>query len=140
MNLNAKLGEMEFDGLVTGLNPPVIVGSGEIAALAGGASGETSGETASGTESPAECLIKRGTLLKLADGALSVYDGEGEPDCILCDDTMVGPEENAAATVYLAGCFNPEKVEAATGYTLSEDDKAALRIKNIYFKAPHEAK
>lgn len=139
MNLNAKLGEMEFDGLITGLNPPVIVGGGEVAALTGEASGEVSGE-ASGTESPAESLLKRGTLLKLADGVLSVYDGEGEPDCILCDDTVVGTEENAAVTVYLAGCFNPEKVEAATGYTLSEDDKAALRIKNIYFKAPHEAK
>jgi len=34
MYLSKKLGEMEYDGLITGLEPPAIVGAGTIAALA----------------------------------------------------------------------------------------------------------
>lgn len=34
MNLSKKLGEMEYDGLITGLEPPAIVGAGTIAQLA----------------------------------------------------------------------------------------------------------
>lgn len=136
MNLNAKIGEMEFDGLVTGLNPPVVVGGGEIAALA---AEEPSEDGASEGEALTERMLKRGTLLKKEDGVLNVYDGDGEPDCILCDDTEVGTDENVNVTVYLAGCFNLGKVETVTGCTLSEEDKDVLRTKNIYFKAPHEA-
>lgn len=121
MNLYSKIGDMEFDGLITDLNPPVIVGGGELSSL---------------TEA---AVLKRGTLLAKADGMLCVHDGSGEADCILCDDTEVGTESSVNVTVYLAGCFNPEKVEAATGCAISEDDKNVLRTKNIYFKAPQAA-
>lgn len=117
--LSRKLGEMEFDGLVTDLNPPVRIGGGAIAAAA------------------ADILLERGTLLgKAADtGKLSLYDGTTTPDCILCDDTEIGTTEDVAAAVYMAGCFNPDKITVADGYTLTVADKDKLRERGIVFKA-----
>lgn len=116
--LNKKLGSMEYDGLITGLNPPIRVDGGTIAKL----------------ETPA--LLKRGTLLgKSEDGLLSVYGGTGTPDCILCDDTEVGNDEDVPVDVYAAGCFDPEKVTVAEGYTITQADKDKLRAYSIIFKA-----
>ena len=73
--LHQKLGSMEYDGLITGLTPPIRVDGGVIAKMA------------------APTLLKRGTLLgKAGTGLLAAYDGTGTPDCILCDDTEVGTE------------------------------------------------
>jgi len=120
--LNQKLGSMEYDGLITGLNPPVRVDGGTIAKLT------------------APVMLKRGTLLGRGDdGLLSVYGGTGTPDCILCDDTAVGTEENAEVTVYTAGCFDPEKVSVAEGYTVTQADKDKLRAYSIIFKAASPA-
>lgn len=120
--LNRKLGEMEYDGLITGLNPPVRFGGGLIAKL----------DTAA--------TLKRGTLLgKDADGKLSVYGGTGTPEGILCDDTEVGTEEDVPVVIYAAGCFDPEKVTVAEGYTLTQDDKDKLRTYSIIFKAASPA-
>ena len=58
--LRQKLGSMEYDGLITGLNPPTRVDGGTIARL----------------EAPA--VLKRGTLLGKSDtGLLSVYAESG---------------------------------------------------------------
>lgn len=120
--LNRKLGEMEYDGLITGLNPPVRVGGGTIAKLS------------------AAATLKRGTLLgKDAGGKLSVYGGTGTPEGILCDDTEVGTEEDVPVVIYAAGCFDPEKVTVAEGYTLTQDDKDKLRTYSIIFKAASPA-
>ena len=73
--LHRKFGEMEYDGLITGLNPPVRVTGGAITKLSAAAE------------------LKRGTLLgKDSSGQLSVYDGSTTPEGILCDDTEVGTE------------------------------------------------
>ena len=120
--LRNKLGSMEYDGLITGLNPPVRVDGGTIAKL----------------EAPA--VLKRGTLLGKADsGLLSIYDGTGTPDCILCDDTEVGTAEDVPVDVYAAGCFDPEKVTVAEGYTITQADKDKLRAYSIIFKAASAA-
>ena len=120
--LHRKLGEMEYDGLITGLNPPVRVTGGTIAKL----------------EAPA--VLKRGTLLgKGEDGLLTVYGGTGTPDCILCDDTEVGAAEDVPVDVYAAGCFDPEKVTVAEGYTITQADKDKLRAYSIIFKAASAA-
>lgn len=118
-----KIGAMEYDGLITGLNPTARVTGGTIAKL---------------TEA---ATLKRGTLLgKNGDtGLLSVYDGTTTPDCILCDDTEVGAEEDAPAMVYAAGCFDPEKVTVAEGYAITEADKDKLRTYSIVFKAASPA-
>lgn len=116
--LRQKLGSMEYDGLITGLNPPTRVDGGTIAKLA------------------APATLKRGTLLGKADsGLLSVYDGTGTPDCILCDETEVGTAEDVPVDVYVAGCFDPEKVTVAEGYTITQADKDKLRTYSIVFKA-----
>ena len=116
--LRNKLGSMEYDGLITGLNPPTRVDGGTIAKLA------------------APATLKRGTLLGKADsGLLSIYDGTGTPDCILCDDTEVGTAEDVPVDVYVAGCFDPEKVTVGDGYTITQADKDKLRTYSIVFKA-----
>ena len=116
--LRQKLGSMEYDGLITGLNPPARVDGGTIAKLA------------------APATLKRGTLLGKADsGLLSIYDGTGTPDCILCDDTEVGTAEDVPVDVYVAGCFDPEKVTVGDGYTITQADKDKLRTYSIVFKA-----
>ena len=120
--LRQKLGSMEYDGLITGLNPPTRVDGGTIARL----------------EAPA--VLKRGTLLGKSDtGLLSVYDGTGTPDCILCDDTEVGTDEDVPVDVYAAGCFDPEKVTAAEGCTITPADRDKLRTYSIIFKAASPA-
>ena len=116
--LHQKLGSMEYDGLITGLNPPTRVDGGTIAKLT------------------APAVLKRGTLLGKADsGLLSIYDGTGTPDCILCDDTEVGAAEDAPVDIYVAGCFDPEKVTVAEGCTITQADKDKLRAYSIIFKA-----
>ena len=116
--LRQKLGSMEYDGLIAGLNPPTRVDGGTIAKLA------------------APTTLKRGTLLGKADsGLLSIYDGTGTPDCILCDDTEVGTAEDVPVDVYVAGCFDPEKVAVGDGYTITQADKDKLRTYSIVFKA-----
>ena len=116
--LRQKLGSMEYDGLITGLNPPTRVDGGTIAKLA------------------APATLKRGTLLGKADsGLLSIYDGTGTPDCILCDDTEVGTAEDVPVDVYVAGCFDPEKATVGDGYTITQADKDKLRTYSIVFKA-----
>ena len=117
-DLRQKLGSMEYDGLITGLNPPVRVDGGVIAKLEAGT------------------VLKRGTLLGRGDdGLLSVYDGAGTPDCILCDDTEVGTAEDVPVDIYVAGCFDPEKVTVAEGYTITQADRDKLRAYSIIFKA-----
>ncbi len=114
---------MEYDGLITGLNPPARVEGGVIGKLS------------------APATYKRGTLLgKSSDtGLLSIYDGSTTPDCILCDDTEIGTEEDVEAVVYAAGCFDPAKLTLAEGYTLTQADKDKLRTYSIIFKAASPA-
>ena len=121
--LSRKLGEMEHDGLVTGINPKVRIDGGTIAALGTAAT------------------YKRGTLLGKDDatGKLSLYDGATTPDCILCDETEIGTTEDVVVAAYMAGCFNPDKVIVADSYTLTEADKDKLRERGIVFKAASPA-
>ena len=120
MSTNGLIGKMEYDGLIAGLEPAAIVGAGLIL----------------GGESDTE--YKRGTAFsKNDDGKLVILGteaGEGTaltPDCIICEDTVVGTED-ALASVYVAGCFDPEKIIVADGYELTDKDKDALRVRGIY--------
>ena len=116
--LSKKIGDMEFDGLVTDLPPHIQVSGGVIA------------------KGAAMTTYKRGTVLGMSDGGtLSIYDGTGTPNCILCDDTDVGTEEDANVSVYISGCFNPNKVTLADSYELTADDIDQLRMRGIIFKA-----
>lgn len=129
--LSRKLGEMEYDGLITGMTPPTQVGAGTIAKL------------------DAEAVYRRGTVLTKSaqDGKLRILgttpptpeSGQTAdvytPDCILCDDTQVGTTDDVAVCVYTAGCFDPGKLTIAEGYTLTEADKDKLRGYGIVLRA-----
>lgn len=118
-NLNEKIGEMTFDGLVSDIVPQVIVGGGTLAAL---------------TEGTAD--LKRGAILSKdsTTGKLALMKSGETADCVLCDDITLGTAD-ANVAVYVAGCFDPDKVTVADGYSLTEADRDTLRTKNIYFKA-----
>lgn len=131
MNLNQKIGEMEYDGLISGVTPPVQTRGGIIRKLS------------------AAATLKRGTILAKSsgtagDGKLVVLgtaaasDEILTPDCILCDDVEVGSAD-VNAPVYTAGCFELGKVTVATSYTMTEADKEQLREYGIVFLAASAA-
>ena len=130
--LDSKIGEMTFDGLVTGLTPPVNVGGGIIRKLS------------------AAATLVRGTIMAKSSGTA----GDGKlvmlgttaaanetltPDCILCDDVPVGTAADAATAVYIGGCFDLGKCTLSSSYTITEDNKDKLRERGIIFKAPTDA-
>ena len=127
--LSKKLGEMEYDGLVTDIIPETEVRGKTIRKMA------------------AETVLKRGTILcmsgtdnKLVILGTTAADSETlTPDCILCDDVTVGTSDDVIATVYTAGCFNTDKVIVKSGYTITAADYDTLRKYGIVFKAASKA-
>ena len=126
-DLNRKVGDMEFDGLITELNPPVQVMGGTLSKLS------------TATKYP------RGTILARSSDDNKLYilgatdDDTLIPHSILCDDCEVGTDDDLNQAVYTAGCFHPGKVTVADGYTITETDLDNLRMRNIVFRLPHEA-
>ena len=122
-NLSRKVDSMEYDGLISGLTPQVKVGGGVIAKLS------------------AETTYVRGTVLaKNADGKLAILAGTpgATPNCILADDVVVGTDADVNVAIYEMGCFDPEKLTVANGYTITEADKDELRQRGIYLSAVSE--
>ena len=125
--LNRKVGEMEYDGLITDLNPPVQTRGAVIAKVSEAAA------------------YPRGTIFAKSSSNNMLYllgsTGVGTltPDCVLCDETKVGIEADVTAVVYTAGCFDPEKTTVKDGYAITEADRDKLRERNIVFKAAHDA-
>ena len=126
--LSKKIGEMSLDGLITDIKPAAEVRGGTIRKL-----------TAAAT-------LKRGTILAKSSGTagdgklvvLGTTAANNEtltPDCILCDDVEVGTAADEKTAVYTAGCFDPDKVSVASGYSITDDDKDNLRMRGIVFKA-----
>ena len=127
-NLSKKLGEMDFDGLLTDIKPAPEVRGGTIRKLS------------------AAATLKRGTILAkssgtggdgklVALGTTAVSNETLTPDCILCDDVEIGTAADENAAVYTAGCFDPDKVIVASGHSITESDKDNLRMRGIVFKA-----
>lgn len=54
------------------------------------------------------------------------------PSVILADDTLVGTADETAVA-YRSGNFNPEAVNEATGYAITEADRDTLRKYDIIF-------
>lgn len=126
--LNKKLGEMEYDGLITDSTPPVQVRGGVIA------------------KGAAAVTYPRGTIFakSTANKKLYVLGSTAESgdtltaDCILCDDTLV-EDADITAAMYTAGCFDPNKVTVKDSHTMSEAEKDKLRERGIVFKAAFPA-
>ena len=127
-NLSEKLGDMTFDGLITDVSPEVVIGGATIRKLGTAAT------------------IKRGTIMAKSstDGKLVILgttaaSGETlDPYAVICDDIDVGTSADVAAPVYIGGCFDPNKLTVASGYTITEADKDKLRAYVIIFKAALE--
>ena len=119
IELSSNLGDVEFDGLVTDVKPAVLIGGGTLSATT-------------------ETTFARGTLMARDGTALSAYAGTGTVDSILCDEITVAAGESENVTVYIAGCFDQNKVEEASDYELTDDDIAALRGLGIVFKSAQE--
>ena len=132
INLSKKLGDMNYDGLITDITPKTEVRGKTIRKLS------------------AKSTLKRGTILAMSSGTA----GDGKlvilgttaatnetltPDCILCDDIEVGTTDDVIACVYTAGCFDSNKVTVKSGYTITAADFDALRKYNIVFKAASAA-
>ena len=115
--LSEKLGEVEYDGLIAGVNPK----KGVIA----------------GPE--AETTFVRGTVFAKSakDGKLHILGTEASggdtltADCILIEDVTMKASMDETVAVYLAGCFNPDKLTVKDSYTMTEADKDALRMRDI---------
>lgn len=123
-DLHEKVGSVEFDQLFASIDPPARVRGGTIRKLGTAAT------------------LKRGTILAKSSGSA----GDGKlvilgttaatnetltADCILTDDLTVGTSADENTTVYITGDFNINKMIVATGYTITEADKDALRMKGI---------
>lgn len=130
--ISRKVGEMEYDGLIADVTPKVQVRGKTIRKMS------------------AETTLTRGTILAMSSGTggdgklvvLGTTAGSNEtltPDCILCDDIVVGTSEDVIATVYTAGCFNTAKTIVAEGYTMTSADYDSLRKYGIVFKAASAA-
>ncbi len=123
----ALLGKTEYDGLITGNIPTLMVGAAVIRKLAEGAEAVT---YTRGT-----ILAKSSTDAKLVILGTEAAEGEElEPYCILCDDTILTADDDVTTTAYMSGCFNQEKTAVNSGYILTEKDLDTLRKYGIVFK------
>lgn len=124
-DLHTKVGEMEFDNLFAGNEPAALVRGGTIRKLG------------------AKATLVRGTILaksggSAGDGKLVVLGTTAAtnetltPDCVLCDDIEVGTTDDENVVVYVEGDFNEAALTVASGYTITEADRDALRTKRIY--------
>jgi len=129
IELSKKLGEMEYDGLLAGLTPPVQTGKVTLRKLG------TAG------------TLKRGTLLGISSSdskcvILGTTAGGGEtitPCAVLCDDTDVGTADDVVAIAYTAGLFNANRIDVKSGYTITAADLDTLRKYDIILKAAQAA-
>lgn len=130
--LSRLVDTMEYDGLISGLTPKAKVTGGTIRKLGTAAT------------------LVRGTILARSSGTagddklvvLGTTAATNETltaDCILADDIEVGTSADVNAAVYDMGCFDPDKLTVASGYTVTAADKDALRMRGIYLAVKSDA-
>lgn len=110
-NYYEKLGEMTPDNLIASIHVKHHTASGTIGAGAG--------------------EVKRGTVMALTGGKLSVMTEGATPYGIMCDTVKVGAADEVVE-VYLTGCFNKGALIVADGYELTANDIQALRNGGIF--------
>lgn len=108
-NLINKVGESGMDNLIAKTFPPVDAFGVTIPAGAG--------------------ILKRGTVLALADGKYAVLaaSNTGKANCVLADDVDASGGADVTAVAYRTGHFNIGALIVADGYTITAADKEALR-------------
>lgn len=117
IELNKKIAQYEPDDLIVGTYPPCRAGGGYLVANSGD--------------------LPRGTILaKNAEGKLEVLGKTtGAKAYGILTDPVKNSEEETPVTVYISGKFNSNKVSAAEGYTITEDDLDTLRAYGIELTA-----
>ena len=127
-DLHTKIGSVTPENLFAGLDPRALTKTGTLRKLG------TAG------------TLARGTLLAKSsgtggDGKLVIFGttaGSNETltaDCVLAEDVEVGTAADEPALVYITGNFNEDALILATGASLTEADKDALRIRGILLGA-----
>ena len=127
-DLHEKLGAVTPENLIAQLDPSALKKAGLIRKLG------TAG------------TLKRGTLLakssgSAGDGKLVIFGTTAATnetltaDCILAEDIEVGTANDENALVFIQGNFNEDALILATGASLTEDDRDALRVRNIILGA-----
>ena len=127
-DLHEKLGVMEQENLFAGLEPHALTKAGVIRKLG------TAG------------TLKRGTLLakssgSAGDGKLVIFGTSAATnetltaDCVLVRECDVGTANDENALVYISGNFNEDALILASGASLTEADRDALRIRGIILGA-----
>lgn len=114
--LDENLGAVGFDNLINSSNPPADVFGVDLIAGQG--------------------VLKRGTLLAKATGGMVMIAAAntGKANCILSDDADTGEDDEApvvTGVAYRTGHFNGNALIVADGYTITADDKEALRVAGI---------
>jgi len=123
-DLHEKLGTVTPENLFAKLDPPALKEAGVIRKLG------TAG------------TLKRGTLLakssgSAGDGKLVIFGTTAATnetltaDCVLAEDIAVGTANDENALIYITGNFNEDALIMASGASLTEDDRTALRVRGI---------
>ena len=123
-DLHEKIGSVEFEKLFAGMDPRALTHPAVVRKLG------TAG------------TLKRGTLLakssgSAGDGKLVIFGTTAATnetltaDCVLCDDIDVGTSNDENVLVYIAGNFNEAALIMASGASLTEADRDALRERGI---------
>ena len=127
-DLHEKLGTVTPENLFAGLEPAALKRAGVIRKLG------TAG------------TLKRGTLLakssgSAGDGKLVIFGTTAATnetltaDCVLAEDIDVGTANDENALTYISGNFNEDALILASGASLTEDDRDALRVRGILLGA-----
>lgn len=111
--LDENLGAVSFDNLINGTYPPAEVFSVKLKANQG--------------------VLEHGTLLAKDDGGMSQISSTttGKANAVLAERVDTGTGEAVVATAYRTGHFNGNELIVADGYTITSDDKEALRSVGI---------
>lgn len=127
-DLHEKIGSVTPENLFAGLDPRALTKAGILRKLGTAAT------------------LVRGTLLakssgSAGDGKLVIFGTTAATnetltaDCVLAEDVDVGTSADEPALVYITGNFNEDELVLATGASLTEDDRDALRVRGILLGA-----
>lgn len=127
-DLHEKLGSVTPENLFAGMEPRPLTKAGVIRKFG------TAG------------TLARGTLLakssgSAGDGKLVIFGTSAASnetltaDCVLAEDIDVGTAADENALVFIQGNFNEDELILKAGASLTEDDRDALRVRNIILGA-----
>lgn len=111
--LDENLGAVGFDNLINGMYPPA--------------------EPFSVKVKQGQGVLKRGSLLATGESGLELISSTttGKANAVLAEDVDTGSEEAVVAIAYRTGHFNANALIVGDEYTITAEDKEALRVAGI---------